>query len=86
MFFLSVVLRQINIGASLFSVSYSEKAVRLTCDKALAYSLTSEAYKIQNLTNVMCRRLNPIAKAGLPRGAFTNLLNKTKVCPSPTVA
>lgn len=40
------------------------------CDEALAYSLTSEAYKMQNLTDLRCRRLNHVAKAGLPTGGI----------------
>lgn len=56
------------------------------CDKALAYSLVPEAYKIHNLTEVDHRRLIYVAKSRLPTGAFTNLLNKTKLCPNLTDA
>lgn len=70
MLFSSAILRQTNIWASLFSVSYCEKEVTFMCDKALAYSLTSEAYKMQNLTDIRRRRLNHVAKAGLPTGGI----------------
>lgn len=77
MLFPFVVLRQTNIRVNLFSVNYCEKAVPRTCDKALAYFLMSEAYKMQNLTELERRRLSHAAKAKLSSGAYTNVLNKT---------
>lgn len=77
MLFPSVVLWQTNICVNLFSVNCCEKAIVLTCDKTLTYSLTSQAYKIQNLTELKCRKLSHAAKAGLPREAYINVLNKT---------
>lgn len=44
----SVVSLQTNICVNLFSVNYCEKAIVLTCDTTLAYSLTPQAYKIQS--------------------------------------
>lgn len=77
MLFPSVVVRQTNVRVNLFSVNYCEKAVPRTCDKALAYFLTSDAYKMQNLTELERRRLSHAAKAKLSSGAYTNVLNKT---------
>lgn len=48
----------------------------LTCDTTLAYSLHHRLIKY-SLTELEYRRLSHTAKAGLPREAYINVLNKT---------